>query len=54
MIETDRKKQQEAEFMQQHTITPQDFKKMIAEKMERAKIYSLASIRQQEILVKNR
>jgi len=54
MIETNNKKQQEAEFIQKFTLTPQDFKRMIAEKMERARMYSLASIKQHETLVKSR
>ena len=41
MIETDKRKQ-EAEFTQKHTLTPQDFKRMIAEKMERARAYHKA------------
>jgi hypothetical protein len=48
MIETDKKKQREAEFIQKYTITPQDFKRMIAEKMERARVYSQA-VRKREI-----
>ena len=48
MIETDSKKQREAEFTQQHTLTEQDFRKMILEKMERARLYSKA-VRKREI-----
>ncbi len=48
MIETDKKKQREAEFTQKYTISPQDFRKMIQEKMERAKVYSKA-VRKREI-----
>jgi hypothetical protein len=48
MIEQDKKKQQEADFTQTHTLTPQDFKRMIAEKMERAKVYSQA-VRKREV-----
>jgi hypothetical protein len=40
MTETDKKKQQEAEFIQKYTITPQEFEKMIAEKLERNRVYS--------------
>ena len=40
MKETDKKKQQEAEFIQKYTMTPQDFKRMIAEKVERNRVYS--------------
>ena len=42
MIEIEKKKQREAEFTQTHTLTPQDFRKMILEKMERARVYSQA------------
>ena len=48
MIEKAKKKQQEAEFTQKYTLTPQDFRKMILEKMERAKVYSQA-VRKREI-----
>ena len=48
MIETDSKKQREAEFTRQHTLTPQDLRKMILEKAERAKVYSKA-VRKREI-----
>jgi hypothetical protein len=48
MIETDTKKQREAEFTQKYTMTPQDFKRMIAEKIERARVYSKA-VRKREI-----
>jgi uncharacterized protein YfeS len=42
MIETDSKKQRDEEFTEKHTLTPADFKRMIAEKMERAKFYSFS------------
>ena len=42
MIETDSKKQREAEFTQKHTLTDHEFRKMILEKFERAKAYSKA------------
>jgi len=48
MTETDNKKQREAEFTQKYTLSPQDFRKMILEKMERAKVYSKA-VRKREI-----
>jgi len=48
MTEIDKKKQQEAEFTQKHTMTPQDFKRMIAEKVERNRVYSNA-VKQREI-----
>jgi len=48
MKEIDRKKQQEAKFIQKYTMTPQDFKRMIAEKVERNRVYSNA-VRKREI-----
>ena len=42
MIETDTKKLKEAEFTQKHTLTPEDFRKLIFEKFERAKFYSFS------------
>ena len=48
MTETDSKKQREAEFTQKYTLSQQDFRKMILEKMERAKVYSKA-VRKREI-----
>lgn len=48
MTETDSKKQREAEFTQQFTLTPQDLRRMILEKIERAKVYSKA-VRKREI-----
>ena len=40
MIEQDKKKQREVEFIQQYTLSKEDFRKMVLEKMERAKVYS--------------
>jgi hypothetical protein len=48
MTETEKKKQQELEFIQKYTMTPQDFKRMIAEKVERNRVYSNA-LRKREI-----
>jgi hypothetical protein len=48
MTEIDKKKQQEAEFIQKYTLTNEDLRKMILEKMERAKVYSQA-VRKREI-----
>jgi hypothetical protein len=48
MTETDSKKQREAEFIRQHTLSKEDVRKMISEKMERARIYSKA-VRKREI-----
>ena len=48
MIEIAKKKQQEAEFIQKYTMTQQDFKRMIAEKVERNRVYSNV-VRKREI-----
>ena len=48
MIETDKKKQREVEFTLKHTLSKEDFRKMILAKMERAKVYS-QSVRKREI-----
>jgi hypothetical protein len=48
MIETDKKKQREAEFTQKYTLTPQDFRKMILEKVARNQVYS-NTVRKREI-----
>jgi hypothetical protein len=48
MKEQDSKKQREAEFTLRHTLTPEDLRKMIFEKFERAKVYSKA-VRKREI-----
>jgi len=41
MIETDtkNKRQTQAEFMQKHTLTPEETEKLIQEKLERARAY---------------
>jgi hypothetical protein len=48
MIETDKKKQREAEFTREHTLSKEELRKMIFAKIERAKVYSKA-VRQREI-----
>ena len=48
MIEQDKKKQREAEFIQQYTLSKEDLRKMILEKTERARVYSQA-VRKREI-----
>jgi hypothetical protein len=48
MIEQDKKKQREIEFTLKHTLSKEDFRKMILEKIERAKVYSQA-VRKREI-----
>lgn len=53
MEQRDSKKQREAEFMRQHTISPAEFKRMIAEKMERARAYSKA-VKKRETLTESR
>ena len=40
MIELDSKKQREAEFIQKYTLTNEDFRKMILEKIARNQVYS--------------
>ena len=45
---TDKKKQREAEFTQKYTLTPQDFRKMILEKVARNQVYS-NTVRKREI-----
>jgi hypothetical protein len=52
-MDLDIKKQKEAEFIRQHTLTKQDFRKMIAEKFERAKAYDKA-VKKREALLENR
>jgi hypothetical protein len=46
MIDT--KKQRDAEFTQKYTLTPQDFRKMILEKIARNQVYS-KDVRKREI-----
>ncbi len=48
MIETDSKTEKQAEFMRQHTLTNEDFRKLVLEKLERARLYSKA-VRKREI-----
>ena len=48
MTEQDKKKQRESEFIQQYTLSKEDLRKMILEKMERARVYSKA-VRKREI-----
>jgi uncharacterized protein YfeS len=42
MKETDSNKQRQEEFTEKHTLTPADFERLIAEKMERARYYSFS------------
>ena len=39
---TDSKEQKEKNVLNEHTLTPADFKRLIAEKIERAKFYSFS------------
>jgi excinuclease UvrABC helicase subunit UvrB len=48
----DRQKQQQ-EYLRQHTLTPQDLRRMIAEKLERARAFHLAKLKR-EALQENR
>ena len=48
MTEIDKKKQREADFVQQYTLSKEDLRKMILEKMERARVHSQA-VRKREI-----
>jgi excinuclease UvrABC helicase subunit UvrB len=47
---TDKKSEKQAEFTRQHTISPAQFKQMIAEKMERARAYSKLVENKREIV----
>ena len=46
-------KLKQSEFMRQHTLTQQDLRKLIAEKLERARAYNNAK-RKREVLQENR
>ena len=50
---TDTKQKRQAEFVRQHTLTEQDLRKMIAEKLERARAYHNARLKR-EVLQENR
>lgn len=50
MTETDSKQIIEVEFIQKHTLSPEQFKKLIEDKMARAKIYS-QSVRKRETVL---
>ena len=54
MTETDSKKNfKQIEFMQQHTLSPEQFKKLIEEKMARARVYSLSVRKRETVLQKD-
>ena len=50
---TDTKSKRQAEFVRQHTLTEADLRKIIAEKLERAKAYNNAK-RKREVLQESR
>lgn len=50
MIEQDSKKQREIEFTRQHTLSPEQFKKLIEGKIARAQVYS-KSVRKRETVL---
>ena len=50
---TDTKSKRQAEFVRQHTLTEADLRKMIAEKLERARAYNRA-LQKREVLQENR
>ena len=50
---TDTKSKRQAEFVRQHTLTEADLRKMIAEKLERARAWHNARLRR-EVLQENR
>ena len=47
---TDTKSKRQAEFVRQHTLTESDLRKMIAEKLERARAYHNAQLRREALL----
>ena len=53
MKDTDRKKQVDAEWYRQYNLNSQQFKQLIAEKFERARMYREA-IRKREALLERR
>jgi hypothetical protein len=53
MTETELKRQREAVFTEQHTISPEQFKKLIQEKTERARMYSNTVMRKRETVLQN-
>ncbi len=54
MIETDKKTQRQAEFMRQHTLSEKELKKLISEKIERARAYSDAWRKREALLAESR
>ncbi len=56
MTETvkDNKQKRQEEFMKEHTLTEQDFRKMILEKTARARAYSMAAKQREKLFEKFR
>ena len=53
MTETDSKKEiRQIDYIEKHTLSPEQFKKLIEEKMARARIYS-QSVRKRETVLHN-
>ena len=50
----DLKEQRSMEFMQKHTLTEQDLRKLIMEKFERARAYVLAKEKREALLIEDR
>jgi hypothetical protein len=50
---TDTKQKRQAEFVRQHTLTESDLRKMIAEKLERARAWNNA-LKKREALLERR
>jgi hypothetical protein len=46
-MDLDSKQLRQAEFMRKHTLTDEDLRKMIAEKLERAKAYYKAKAKRE-------
>ena len=47
---TDTKSKRQAEFVRQHTLTEADLRKMIAEKLERARAWHNARLKREALL----
>ena len=54
MTETDIKTQRQADFMQKHTMTEADKRKLILEKLARAEAYSEAVRKREALLAESR
>ena len=49
MIERDQKAKRQAEFTRQHTLGPEQLKKLLEDKIARARRYSLADRKQRQL-----